>query len=469
MKIQIPDKLQFLFRPKRYKIAFGGRGGYKTESIARAILFLAASKPINVLCAREIQKSIKDSVHSTMKRLVRELKMSHLFDVFENEIRGKNGSRISYTGLLRNIESIKSSDSIDIVWVEEAESVSDDSWNTLVPTIRKSGSEIWISFNPKDEFSWIWNKAKTHIDDIRANGFYEDDSVYIVKTFLEENPFATSELIEESRILKESNPKLWLHIYGGEVYSDYKDSIIKPEWFDAAIDAHKKLGFKPIGVKSNGFDLADTGDAKALMQRHGSVITNNLRWTHGELPEAIDIGFEKSELWKSEYLVYDADGLGASMKVYLANVTTNKRIEVSPYNGNASVDWPDMLYTEYEDQPESEKKKFKDLFRNRRSQYYCFLADRFHATYNAIEKKIYTNPEKLISLSSELEDMDVLKSELIQIKRVRGNNSFYQIQSKKDAIKEGIKSPNMADALKMCFANPEPKPKYVDIDFESEF
>jgi phage terminase large subunit len=469
MKIQIPDKLQFLFRPKRYKIAFGGRGGYKTECFARALLFLGAQKKLNILCAREIQKSIKDSVHSTMKRLVKEMNMSHLYEVLTSEIRGSNGTKIFYSGLFGNVESIKSADQIDIVWIEEAETVSEDSWETLIPTVRKSGSEIWVSFNPKDEFSWIWGKVKPNLDTIREKDFFEDDRYYIVKTYLSENPFATQELLDESAELKAKNLKQWMHIYGGEVYSDYQDSIIQPEWFDSSIDAHIKLGFEAIGVKSQGFDIADTGDAKAIYHRHGSVVTCSDRWTIGELPEGINRAFRSAEENKSEFLVYDADGMGASMKVYLANVTTNKRIQVEPYYGGGKVDDPEELYSQYDGQPDKDKKTNKDMFRNRRSQYYTRLADRFEATYNAIEKGIYTDPEKMISLSSELKNLDVLKSELIKIKRIVGNNSFVQIQSKKDAMKEGIKSPNDADALKMCFANPAPSPVISRIEFESEF
>jgi phage terminase large subunit len=469
MKIQIPDKLQFLFRPKRYKIAFGGRGGYKTESFARALLAQGTAKPLNILCAREIQKSIKDSVHAAMKRLVREIGLQDFYEVLATEIRGRNGTKIIYSGLFQNIDNIKSADKLDIVWVEEAHNVSDDSWETLVPTIREDDSEVWVSFNPKDEFSWIWCKVKPHLDQIRENGFYEDKRNYIVKTSLEENPFASKELFEESRELKSKNLKQWMHIYGGEVYSDYTDSIIQPEWFDAAIDSHIKLGFSPMGVRSAGFDIADTGDAKAVYQRHGSVVLFSDRWADGELPEAIDRAFRHAEENRSEFLVYDADGMGASMKVYLANVTTNKRIEVVPYYGGGKVDNPENLYSTYEGQPEKDRKTNKDTFRNKRSQYYTSLADRFEATYNATTKGIYTDPEKLISLSSDLPHLDILKSELIKIKRIVGNNSFVQIQSKKDALKEGIKSPNDADALKMCFANPAPSPAITRIEFESEF
>jgi phage terminase large subunit len=470
MKIQIPDKLQFLFRPKRYKIAFGGRGGYKTENYARALLIEGGKQQLNILCAREIQKSIEASVHSVLKRLIREYELESFYKVQDAKIIGINGTVFRFTGLFRNVSAIKSADEIDIVWVEEAEAVSEDSWRDLTYTIRKPGSEIWVTFNPKEEFAYVWQEwVKPNLDIVRETDVYEDDWIYIVKTFLEENPFASEEIKRESAKLKASNIKQWMHYFGGEVYSDYTDSIIQPEWFDAAIDSHIKLGFSPMGVRSAGFDIADTGDAKAVYQRHGSVVLFSDRWTDGELPEAIDRAFRHAEESRSEFLVYDADGMGASMKVYLANVTTNKRIQVEPYFGGGKVDNPEQLYATYEGQPEKDRKTNKDTFRNKRSQYYTSLADRFEATYNAVTKGIYTDPERLISLDSDLPHLDILKSELIKIKRIVGNNSFVQIQSKKDALKEGIKSPNDADALKMCFANPAPTTEITRIEFESEF
>jgi phage terminase large subunit len=155
------------------------------------------------------------------------------------------------------------------------------------------------------------------------------------------------------------------------------------------------------------------------------------------------------------------------MKVYLAKTAVDEGLTISPYNGNAKVDNPKDIYNP--DDPKTEQRTNQDYFKNRRSQKYWELRDRFQAVYNAIEKGIYTDPDKLISISSKLEDLDVLKSELVKVKRVKGNNNKVQIQSKKDAIKEGIKSPNMADALKMCFANPPLSPKPITLNFTSEF
>lgn len=146
--IEFPKKLQFLFEPHRYKCAYGGRGGAKSWGFARALLIQGAEKPLRILCTREVQKSIKDSVHSLLNDQIQALGLGAFYDVLETEIRGKNGTSFLFAGLASHtVESVKSFEGVDRCWVEEAKAVSDRSWRILTPTIRKPGSEIWISFN----------------------------------------------------------------------------------------------------------------------------------------------------------------------------------------------------------------------------------------------------------------------------------------------------------------------------------
>lgn len=150
MQVQFPSKLQPLFQAARYKVAYGGRGSAKSWSYARALLIQAAAQPLRVLCTREVQKSIKDSVHKLLSDQIAALGLGSFYEVLETEIRGKNGSEFLFAGLASHtIESIKSYEGVDRVWVEEGQSVKKRSWDVLIPTIRKPGSEIWISFNPE--------------------------------------------------------------------------------------------------------------------------------------------------------------------------------------------------------------------------------------------------------------------------------------------------------------------------------
>ena len=148
-----PEKLSVLFEPEysRYRVLFGGRGGAKSWGIARALLIKAARKTTRVLCAREFQTSIKDSVHKLLSDQIIALGMQGFYEVTQNAIRGKNGSEFAFVGLKNNIANVKSYEGVDIAWVEEANTTSKLSWSTLIPTIRKEGSEIWVSFNPELE------------------------------------------------------------------------------------------------------------------------------------------------------------------------------------------------------------------------------------------------------------------------------------------------------------------------------
>jgi len=148
---EFPVKLSFLFEPCRYKIAYGGRGGAKSWGIARALLILGAKSQLRILCAREFQTSIKDSVHKLLSDQIEALGLLGFYEITQSAIRGKNGSEFAFVGLKNNVANVKSFEGVDICWVEEAQTVSRLSWNTLIPTIRKEKSEIWISFNPELE------------------------------------------------------------------------------------------------------------------------------------------------------------------------------------------------------------------------------------------------------------------------------------------------------------------------------
>lgn len=146
---KFPSKLKFLFESHRFKVAYGGRGSGKSWNFARALLMMGTEKPMRILCAREVQRSIKQSVHTLLKDQIQELGIGDFYEVIETSIRGINGTEFNFSGLATNtVESIKSFEGVDVVWCEEAQSISKRSWDILIPTIRKPGSEIWVTFNP---------------------------------------------------------------------------------------------------------------------------------------------------------------------------------------------------------------------------------------------------------------------------------------------------------------------------------
>jgi phage terminase large subunit len=148
-QVEFPQKLAFLFEPCRYKVCYGGRGGAKSWGIARALLILGAKSPLRILCAREFQTSIKDSVHKLLCDQIDSMGLTGFYEITDKSIRGKNGTEFFFVGLRNNVTNVKSIEGVDKCWVEEAQTVSKTSWNTLIPTIRKEESEIWVSFNPE--------------------------------------------------------------------------------------------------------------------------------------------------------------------------------------------------------------------------------------------------------------------------------------------------------------------------------
>lgn len=188
MRVDIPDAFKFLFTPKRYKVAYGGRGSGKSWAFALVLILLASSTTIRILCAREIQRSIDDSVYRLLIDTMERVGIDHQFEIGKAVIRHKvTGSEFLFTGLHRNRSKVKGYEGIDICWVEEAEAVSRESWDYLIPTIRKDGSEIWVSFNPDQETDPTY--------DMFVDSGRED--AHITKVTYRDNPFFPAALKQE--------------------------------------------------------------------------------------------------------------------------------------------------------------------------------------------------------------------------------------------------------------------------------
>lgn len=202
---EFPDKLRCLFGPARYKVLYGGRGGAKSWGIARALLIIGAGRKIRVLCAREIQSSIKDSVHKLLSDQIASLGLSSFYEIQQSAVIGKNGTEFAFVGLRHNVDQIKSFEGIDICWVEEAQTVSKGSWDTLIPTIRKDGSEIWISFNPEFEQ-----------DETNQRFVVKPPANAVVKKLTwRDNPWFPKVLRAEKDALRDRDPDAYLHVWEG--------------------------------------------------------------------------------------------------------------------------------------------------------------------------------------------------------------------------------------------------------------
>ena len=159
LDLDIPEKLTFFANEFfRYKIAYGGRGAAKSWSIARILIAKALKSKITVLCTREHQNSIGDSVHALLIKMIGLMDVDSYFHATKNGIINiENGSIFRFKGLRKNPKDVKSMEDLDFVWVEEGEQTSEESWKVLYPTLRNKGSELWIVFNTGKSTDYIYN------------------------------------------------------------------------------------------------------------------------------------------------------------------------------------------------------------------------------------------------------------------------------------------------------------------------
>ena len=207
-RIKVPPAFKGLsVKGKRYKVYYGGRGSGKSWACARVLLARGFERPIRILCAREIQKSISDSVHKLLSEQLEEMGLGGFYDITRDAIRGQNGTEFIFKGLRANPQEIKSMEGIDICWVEEAQAVSAESWDVLIPTIRKPGSEIWVTFNPLDEQDPTYQRFIVN----------PSADALVRKVNFDENPYFPEVLRKEMEWLKSRDYQAYLHVWEGEV------------------------------------------------------------------------------------------------------------------------------------------------------------------------------------------------------------------------------------------------------------
>jgi predicted phage terminase large subunit-like protein len=221
-KLSCPEKLLFFFdnsRHCRYRVAYGGRSSGKSWAAAQGLILRALQGKIRILCCREIQNSIKESVKKTIENNIERMGLSPYFTFKQDSIVCYNGSEFLFKGLYANVEQIKSLENIAIAYVEEAETVSEKSWQVLIPTIRAPKSEIWVCFNPRDYEDATYQRFVVNPPDncVSALINYSD------------NPFCPSVMIEEAENLKRINLGLYRHIWLGECRQANENALWKAE------------------------------------------------------------------------------------------------------------------------------------------------------------------------------------------------------------------------------------------------
>ena len=225
---QFPAKLECLFNPKnsRYRVLYGGRGGAKSWGVARALLIKGAQAPLRILCAREFQTSIKDSVHKLLCDQIVDMGLAGFYEITEKSIKGKNGTEFFFVGLRNNVVNVKSIEGVDVCWVEEAQTVSRNSWNVLIPTIRKEQSEIWVTFNPELETDETYQRF---VANPPANAIVQ-------KINWSDNPWFPDTLKDEMLTLKSRDPAAHRIVWEGFCRMTVDGAIFGKEMQMAELD-----------------------------------------------------------------------------------------------------------------------------------------------------------------------------------------------------------------------------------------
>lgn len=298
--VDIPAKLTFLFEPKRYKVAYGGRGSGKSWSFAKALILQAFSKPLRILCTREVQKSIKESVKRLLDDQIQAMGLGGFFDSTETEIRGKNGSLFVFAGLANHtVESIKSYEGIDRVWIEEAQTVSKKSLDILIPTIRKEGSEIWVSFNPELDTDEVWKRyvVNTPPNCIAVSCNYSD------------NPWFPSTLEAERRHCELTNRADYDWIWEGKCKAAVDGAIYYNEIVQATTDKRiTNVPYNPELKVHTVWDLGWNDKMTIIMaQRHGSAlyVIDYIEDSHKTLDQYVQLLKDRRYNWGTDYIPHD--------------------------------------------------------------------------------------------------------------------------------------------------------------------
>ena len=466
VKLRIVDKLlPLITTPKRVKIVVGGRGAGRSTGIGD-IMLMFCDNGERICAAREFQNSIDDSVHENLKQEIDRLGMEG-FSIMANQINSSNGGEVFYKGLARNITSLKSLAGVNRLWIEEGESVSENSLKVLTPSIRSTAAsnekggdppEIWITMNRASSNDAVAKKYLARAErELARCGFYEDDLIMVVQLNWQENPWFPPELEQERLDDKENLTSAeYNHIWGGQYYDEVEGSIIPVEWFDSAIDAHLKIeSLKARGARVVSHDPSDTGnDPKGLCLRHGSIIEDVQEMTSGDVNDGCDWATAYAHENRADTFIWDCDGLGVSLKRQVATALDGTRINYQMFKGSEQPDFAKEPYLPVGQEFEQSKTRTNgQTFRNKRAQCYWMLRDRFYATYRAIEKKEYIDPDTMISISSSIDNIEQLRAEVCRIPTKHNPNGLIQIMSKVEMWnKHKIASPNMADALMMSMA-----------------
>jgi phage terminase large subunit len=416
----------------------------------------AQTEAADILCGREYQNSIDDSVHKLLKNLITKLDIKG-FNITDTKIDSTTGGGFRFKGFARNSAAVKSAQDFKYAWNEEAQTLSQQSIDDLLPTIRSGGSKLYFTANPQssaDPFSKRF--IVPFLADLKKNGFYEDDMHLVIMVNWRDNPWH-GELEQQRQWDFDHLPRAkYDHIWEGAFNDSIEDPLILAEWFDACIDAHKKLGFKPRGIRFASHDPSDVGpDDKGFAFRHGSVVLDLQEKIDGDIHEGGDWATGLAINHNVDAFTWDCDGMGVGLNRQVTREFEGKHTIISMFKGSEGVDNPDSIFEPAEKQPIQDQKTTKEALKNKRAQYYYELRKRVYHTFRAVVHNEYHDPDDLISFDSNIKLLPKLRSELCRMPVKPNGAGLFELYTKEVMkVKFKFDSPNLGDSVMMLMRTP---------------
>ena len=470
-----PKLLPLLQKKKRYKVVIGGRGSGKSMTVADIFLMKCQVERAKIAIMREYHSTIDDSVYALLVEEIARLDLQGFLPPQQTKISHIDGGEFRFKGLQRDPAGIRSMTGFNYFVVEEADHLSKEALKVLGPTLRKNAdSELWFIANPQssaDPFSRRF--LVPYQNELNRYGYHEDVLHLIIMCNHYDNPFFP-EVLERDRKWDKAHlsTAAYLHTWEGAYNDEVENSIIPVDWFNAAIDAHKKLGFKPVGPIIASFDPSGLGaDAKGFFARQGSVVLDVAFNDKAgvDVNAGCDWALDRAIRLSPDIFTWDAGGLGAGLTRQIHKAFVGKKVEIQPFDGANAVEDPEQPYQDVHSQ--GRLRTNKQSLKNKRAQFYSRFADRFYNTYRAVVKKEYVDPDTMISIPAELDNITAFRAEVCRVPRKLNPNGVFQIMSKVEMTKQRppIASPNMADSAMMSMLIPKIHEEYDNTWCESEW
>ena len=404
--MHIADKFRpLLTEHYRYKLYWGGRAGGKSYAFADCLLLLARSKRLFVACVREVQNSIKDSVYKLLKDRADNYGFAE-YAFYEDRIENTvTGSKFIFKGLKdQNAGNIKSLEGVDICWIEEGQNISKKSWDVLEPTIRKSGSEIWVSMNREQENDPIWKEIAAH----------PDEKTFVCRINYYENPYCPEEMFYSAKRCKEQNPDDYEHIWLGAPVFAGNTKLIAAKDVREAMRPKMDKSDSPLII---GVDVARFGDDKTVFcYRRGRWCYRIDAYSHWDnVAIANKITADIRELHPARVFI-DVGGVGGGVYDILADRGFAKVVRGIQFGGKSIYD---------------------DRYHNKRAEMWG-----------------EANEWLKSDLPVQLPDNDQLFDDLCCVEKKYDYRGRLQLEEKEEVKRRLGHSPDLADAFVLTFAAP---------------